>query len=501
MRLSKFRKSILAASAVAISALVLSACASPNSQSPTTVSAVNEQPEVLASSAGKLDVTLTAAETIVPFGSSTRWAMTYNGKTTGPTLVIRPGDHVNITLVNKLNQATSLHTHGLHVAPSQDDPFIMVEPGQSHTYSYDVPQNHAEGTFWYHPHMHGITAEQVASGLSGAILVAGMDADQLSSVATDRVLVINDPPITDKNPWADASNSSGQSTSDSGMAGMGDMMGGQGGSSSMSGMGNGASGTNMMTAMMGRTGPKLLTNGFEGIKFTDSKGKLELLHLVNATASSRLKFTFTGAKMLQISNDGGRLPAPSEISGLELASGTRADVILVPGPQGGVLSAQRLSNEVGGSPIGNPETIATVGSDAGTSLSALPSTFMMAVTRDLFSATEKPAATRIVTLSGHMPPTIDGKLFDPSVVNFTAKKGTVEEWTIKNASPMYHPIHLHTWGFQIKGEAGWHDTVVIPPNSEQVIRIAFDDYAGTTVLHCHILDHEDTGMMAIIKVQ
>jgi FtsP/CotA-like multicopper oxidase with cupredoxin domain len=125
---------------------------------------------------------------------------------------------------------------------------------------------------------------------------------------------------------------------------------------------------------------------------------------------------------------------------------------------------------------------------------------MMANTRDLFSASEKVVSSRVVTLSGHMTPTIDGKLFDPNVVNFTAKKGTVQQWTIKNTTPMFHPIHIHTWGFQVNGEQGWQDVVVVPPNSEKVIRIAFDDYSGTTVLHCHILDHEDTGMMAIIKV-
>ena len=82
-----------------------------------------------------------------------------------------------------------------------------------------------------------------------------------------------------------------------------------------------------------------------------------------------------------------------------------------------------------------------------------------------------------------------------------AKKGTVEEWVIRNKTPMYHPIHLHSWPFQAQGQEGWQDVVQVAPYTEQVIRVSYDDFGGTTVLHCHILDHEDTGMMAIIRVQ
>ena len=468
-----------------MAALFLAACAPTSTQTPTGSTVSNQLPEDLASKDGKLDVTLTAAETMVPYGSSTRWAMTYNGTTAGPTLHVHPGDQLTITLVNNLSKETSLHTHGLHVSPTQDDPFIMVEPGQSYTYTYDIPKNHAAGTFWYHPHVHGVTAEQVASGLSGAILVEDMDDDALAASTTNRVLVINDPPIADKNPW------------DSGNGGMSGM-GGMGG---MSGMDHGqSSGVDMMTAMIGRSGPKLLTNGFEGITLASSKGKLERLHIVNATASSRLSFAYSGAKMILLSSEGGRLAAPIEIKNLTLASAERAEVILIPNTDGGTLTAQRLSNEAGGELLGQSEKIATISPDSGTATSVVPSAFMMANTRDLFAAAENVASSRVVTLSGHMPPTIDGNLFDPNVVNFTAKKGTVQEWVIKNKTPMFHPIHIHTWGFQVKGEPGWQDVVVVAPNSEKVIRIAFDDFAGTTVLHCHILDHEDTGMMAIIKV-
>lgn len=486
MFISRCRKFPLSIVTLASLVLTLSACGINSSHSssgiPSGAQLVGQEPALEVSKGGQLSVDLTAAESMVPYGNRTRWAMTYNGTVSGPTIVVHPGDKLTIRLQNNLSVPTSLHTHGLHVSPFQDDPFVMVEPGQERTYTYNIAADQLAGTFWYHPHVHGSTAEQVAAGLSGAILVQDMDDDQLASISTSRVLVINDPPIVDKNPSTTQSDS-----------GMGNMLG-------MGGMDNNSSGTDMMTAMMGRTGPKLLTNGFEGLKLAGSGGKLERVHLVNATASSRLQFKFSGAKMLQISSDGGRLSKPVVVSDLVLASGQRAEVVLVADSQGGSLSAQRLSNEIGGELQGSPETIATITADAGKDASSMPSSFMMASTQDLFSADTQVAKQRIVTLSSHMNPRIDGKLFDPNVVNFVARMGTIEEWVFKNTSPMYHPIHLHTWNFQIKGELGWHDTVVVPPNSAVKVRINFADYAGTTVLHCHILDHEDTGMMAIIKV-
>lgn len=483
LQINNIRRSLLTTSAVAVFALLLTACTTTNTPLPTGSAMVNQQPDEVIASNGNLDVTLSAAETMVPYGSSTRWAMTYNGKTAGPTLRVHPGDHVTVTLVNKLTKSTSLHTHGLHISPTQDDPFIMVDPGKSYSYTYDIPMDQASGTYWYHPHVHGITAEQVASGLSGAILVENADDVSLSAATTNRVLVINDPQLTTKNPWDSSSSAMG------GMAGM-------------AGMDHGSSGgMDMMTAMMGRTGPKLLTNGFEGISLSDSGGKLERLHVVNATASSTLQFSYSGSKMLVLSSEGGRLAAPVEAKNFTLAAGERTEVIVIPGSQGGTLSAQRLSNEATGTPIGNVEKIATIAADAGTATSALPTSFKLANTQDLFAANVNVTKRQVITLDGHMNPTINGKPFDPSAINFTAKKGTVEEWVIKNNTPMYHPIHVHTWGFQVKGETGWQDVVMVAPYTEQVIRVAFDDFTGTTVIHCHVLDHEDTGMMATIKVE
>lgn len=437
----------------------------------------------LTSSNGALSVTLTAAETQVPYQDGTRWAMTYNGTSAGPTLRVRPGDTLTVTLVNDLNETTSLHTHGLHVSPegNSDNPFITVDPGQSKTYVYEIPMDQAAGTFWYHPHAHGMAAEQVASGLSGALIVEDAVDTAMAATTTDRILVVTDPPLTTENPWGTSGESSG---------------------SMMDGMGmgtGGSSGVDMMTQMVGRAGPRLLTNGQDGIDLADSGGRLERARIVNATASSRLVLTWTGASMEQLASEGGRLAQPLAVDSVSLAPGERTELALIPGAEGGQLLAQKLSNEGSGGPLGDPEVLARVGADAGPDTSVLPSV-LTTDSRDLFATDVTVAQKRVITLDGHMTPSINGSLFDPNTINFEAKQGTVEEWVIRNKTPMYHPIHLHSWPFQVQGEAGWQDVVEVPPYSEKVIRVTFDDFGGTTVLHCHILDHEDTGMMSIIKV-
>jgi FtsP/CotA-like multicopper oxidase with cupredoxin domain len=99
--------------------------------------------------------------------------------------------------------------------------------------------------------------------------------------------------------------------------------------------------------------------------------------------------------------------------------------------------------------------------------------------------------------------TIDGKTFDGARVDTSTRLGTTEDWIVRNTSAMDHPFHLHVWPFQVvdgPATSGWKDTVNVPANGAVRIRIPFRDYDGTTVYHCHILDHEDLGMMGVIDV-
>ena len=103
--------------------------------------------------------------------------------------------------------------------------------------------------------------------------------------------------------------------------------------------------------------------------------------------------------------------------------------------------------------------------------------------------------------------TINGVPFDHHKVNTTTNLGAVEEWTIINTSTMNHPFHLHVWPMQVVSvgsesvaDIEYQDVVNVPANSQTTVRVHFDQFAGTAVYHCHILDHEDQGMMGIIAV-
>jgi len=97
----------------------------------------------------------------------------------------------------------------------------------------------------------------------------------------------------------------------------------------------------------------------------------------------------------------------------------------------------------------------------------------------------------------------DGRPFDADRVDQDVSLGTVEEWVLENASPMHHPFHLHTWPMQVMdatpGVVDVRDVVDVPAGATVTVRIAFDRFAGVTVYHCHILDHEDLGMMGVVE--
>lgn len=140
--------------------------------SPATGRTSFVEPPVRASRDGVLETTLEA----LPDLSAGLGKMSYEGSIPGPTLRVRPGDRLRIGLINHLGgQDTNLHAHGLHVSPrgNSDNVFIHVANGERFDYEYLIPVNHPAGLFWYHPHVHGLSHDQVDGGLAGTIIVEG----------------------------------------------------------------------------------------------------------------------------------------------------------------------------------------------------------------------------------------------------------------------------------------------------------------------------------------
>jgi len=456
------------------------------------------QPDVLASADGRLDVELVARARQIPWGTGTRYALTYNGTTPGPTLVVRPGDRVRITLVNELDVPTNLHLHGLYLSPSgnHDNPFVAVAAGARHTSTYDIAPEQRSLTAWYHPHRHGMVAPQVAGGLAGAIVVRDdLDTDPALTAATERVMVLSDPRIGKTAAVLDASTTQKH---------------------------------------QGREGDGVLVNGVSRPSLLATAGTLEHWRLVNASASRYYRLVLDGLSMALIGSDGGRLASPVPVDEIRLVPGERAEVLVAP-TTGGEFALRTLAYDRGSLGMGTnggraivspPATIATVSVTGSAPAAALPAQIAAPSTLEPGRATGSRELVLAMGMGmagmggmggmgdmgggsdtrGGMEFTIDGHTFDPAVTNLRTRLGRVEDWTISNTSAMDHPFHLHVWPFRVLArsdgvpEPGWKDTVNVPAGGSVTVRVPFDRVTGRTVYHCHILDHEDLGMMGAIRV-
>ena len=170
---------------------------SPANTASSAAGQAGKEPTIMRSSGGKLAVDLVAEHTHTSVAGTSAHLMTYNGTSPGPTLMAKPGDIVTVNFTNKLGEPTNLHTHGLHVSPAghSDNVFVEVKNGETFTYEYVLDADHPVGTYWYHPHHHGMAADQVFGGLYGALIV---EQPTPIPVNAERVLVISDLTL-DKN--------------------------------------------------------------------------------------------------------------------------------------------------------------------------------------------------------------------------------------------------------------------------------------------------------------
>ncbi|MDJ0555558.1 MAG: multicopper oxidase domain-containing protein [Microcoleaceae cyanobacterium MO_207.B10] len=155
----------------------------------------SSSPERYISSNGLLDISLNVAAGRVLVGGQEANLFSYNGRIPGPMLEVRAGDQVLIHFTNNLPQPTNLHYQSLHIHPTgnADNVFLEIPPRESFTYEFSIPKNHRAGTFLYHPHLHGLVADQVFGGLAGLFVVRG-ELDNIPEVreAEEKFLVLQD---------------------------------------------------------------------------------------------------------------------------------------------------------------------------------------------------------------------------------------------------------------------------------------------------------------------
>lgn len=464
------------------------------------------EPEQIYSQGGHLVVTLTAKQQLVEVAGSPIVGTVYNGTFIGPTLHVHPGDTIELTLVNQLNQMTNFHFHGFHVSPSGESDNVLrtVEPGATAQYHVDIPTDHEPGLFWYHSHMHGVSSGQVYGGLSGLIVMEGLEdllPPDLQDV-TQRQIALRDlytlPAAPDAIPLGHGAGTTSQAP---------------------------ATVPNKNSVADPAAAPVRLINGVLLPTIDIAPGETQLWRLANIGANTYYDIQADGITFHVIAEDANPVWEVWDADHLVMPPGKRFEV-LVQGPPEGDYALRELDFKQGVTPANAlevfPVRLGTVTS-SGAARTPIPLPVSLRPKESLDDA--QIAARRKFVFAIDFAPghacthakgcgkdavvlyTINHEVFDPKVVNVTAKLGTVEEWVLTNDSTELHPFHIHVNDFQvmsINGEPydahGLQDIVSIPVGGEVVIRNPFDDFTGKFVFHCHILNHEDGGMMQIIQV-
>ena len=413
-------------------------------------------------------------------GTSTEF-WTYSSMVPGPLIDVFEGDTVRIRLENQLSQETTVHWHGLPVPPSQDgNPMDPVAPGASRLYEFTLPVGSA-GTYWYHPHPHELTAEQVFRGMAGLLIVRSR-TDPVPAAIEEKLLVISDLRLA-------------------------------------------ADGTIPANTPMdwqnGREGNYVLVNGQHQPVLAINPGQSQRWRILNATNARYLRLALTGHTMTLIGTDGGLLRSP--IPGLDeilLAPAERVEVIVTASLSSQASAVLRTLpyNRGGmgmmGSTSATTPLLTLTYASAATAAVALPSALNSIA--DLGVPTK---SKRLVFSSGMgmggmgggmMSFLIDGKSFDPARIDLTSRVDEVEQWTIENRSSMDHPFHLHGTQFQVVSRTrsgvtatepylAWRDTVNVAA-FETVVFNVVQHQLGKRMYHCHILEHESQGMMGVLDV-
>jgi FtsP/CotA-like multicopper oxidase with cupredoxin domain len=449
-------------------------------------------------------------------GEAGRPHFVYQGRDVAPAIRVRPGDTIDITLHNRLRfardtaNAVNLHFHGLDVAPAKpgDDVLMtLARPGASLHYVVHVLKSQQPGLYWYHPHAHGETYWQITSGMAGAIVVEGL-RDRVRSLATmrERIMVVRDVQETPNIlaiPWyarkmtpklsyaLDADDNAGPNS-----------------------------------ACLPEVGLHLTVNDTVQPAIDIAPGERQLFRVLNASASRVLDLAIDNERLGIVAIDGypvGAYPGNPPL--------VWADHVVVP-PAGraefvatGQLGPTLLRTGCYDSGVAgdrDPQVVLAILRPSN------PSAESAVAVRDSTAANSNgatiapaaPAVRRTVTLTEDSTGFfIDGRAFSmeapPDIV---ARAGTLEEWTIRNDTGEVHDIHIHQVHFLVESLDGakvnlriWRDTVLVPaqrrtggrriPGTARIL-VDFRNPAirGIFVFHCHMLDHEDGGMMATIKV-
>ncbi len=402
-----------------------------------------------------------------------------NGEFLGPTLIFHHGDTAHMRVIDQLDQFTSMHWHGMQVPGEFDGgPPRMVMPGETWDVKYKV--KNPAGTFWYHPHPHETTAEQVNMGIAGMIIVQD---DEEAALDLPRTYGVDDIPVVIQ----DRRFSTG---------------------------GN---------FVFGPFGDSLLVNGTPH-PYVELPAQVVRLRLLNGSNARIYQLGFEDGRSFSIiGNDGGLLDVPIVTDRVRMSNGERSEVLLdLSGMEGDSLQLMSFATELNPSMPGSsyvlwegsalngidfPVLRIRVTAPTPDPVTAIPAALVAQNPPDEADVSR----TRYKAFSGNGMVGmgmfyINSLMFDPAVVNDTVLLGATEEWVVLNGSDIAHPFHIHGGSFWILDrdgqaphpwEMGAKDVVLVDMAEQVHLLMKFDELTDgwPFMYHCHNLMHEDNMMM------
>ncbi|HWZ63006.1 MAG TPA: multicopper oxidase domain-containing protein [Steroidobacteraceae bacterium] len=462
--------------------------------------------------------------------------------TEAPVAGMPPGHHMDAKHADPCSSgamsllATNLHFHGLTLPPvcHQDDVLkTSIQPGDpTFEYRFRIPQDEPPGLYWYHPHIHGFTTRHVLGGASGALIVEGIErANADLARLPERVLVIRDQDLL--NPTAPPSRSEPVVPK---------MLIDRDGDAANNGTGFGKPAKDLSVNFVPVPYPD-----YPPATLSMKPGARELWRVLNASAVTYLNLALLIADRPQplglvaldgvpLQSGGGSGPAVLWRDRLGVPPGARVEFIATAPPAGssGLFVTRTVDTGQGGENDPNRALVVITASEAAAEPGLLPAATQplpaparqwlgdvppvrvrkLFFSEKLSNPTDPNSATTFyLTLDGQTPAPFDPNATEPNIV---VRQGEVEDWIVENRSTELHAFHIHQLHFLLLDWNGVHvdepflrDTVNVPYYNGHTLtypsvrlRMDFRDpnIVGTFVYHCHLLEHEDGGMMGTIQV-
>jgi FtsP/CotA-like multicopper oxidase with cupredoxin domain len=405
---------------------------------------------------------------------------TYNGYYPAPTIQIKQGDILKVHFKNSLptvgannllgfpQDTVNIHTHGLHVSPQEpsDHPDVMLLPGQTYNYEYNTSLVPAGGFAWYHSHVHGRTAEEF--DMAGSLIVQD-DSDLFANVET-HILFIKDITIVN---------------------------------------GERAPYLSVMEYVVGKEGNMVLVNGQLNPALNIKPGQVQRWRIINACNARFLRVSLQGHALSVIGADaGGLLDQPYTMPEVLMSPAERVDVLVKANQTAGSYKLLALPYNSGCGNTAELVTLMTVNYAGAPANDVLPAVVDAKAMRANVDLTTLPVKRFVLAMTMGRG-LINGHDFDVDPLNITSTVNTYEIWEISVQCMMDHCFHMHINQFQVLSVFGgdsaygafytqvpaWKDTVYIPAGGTVRILVKVADFTGMTMFHCHIVDHEDIGMM------